>query len=72
MLPGQLHQAIINQAEKGEPLFAVRGHQVFPERVLHHVDEGGPVIYDVKKIRSPEDDDRERQSKQEGRQSAGR
>ena len=66
MLPGQPHQAIINQAEKGEPLFAVRRHQVGPERVLHHVDEGGPVIDDVKKARSPKDDDRERQQ-EEGR-----
>ena len=35
------------------------------------MDEGGPVIYDVKKVRSPKDDDRERQQEEGSNERGG-
>jgi hypothetical protein len=53
-LSGQPHQTIIDQVEEGKPLVPVGGQQVIPEGVPRHLQQGGPVIYHVKREVPPE------------------
>ena len=55
MFSGNFHQAIVKQVKEGEPLLSIRGEEVLPERTLRHLDEGSPIVDDIKKTRSPED-----------------
>ena len=58
---GNFHQAIVQQVKDGEPLLAIRGDEILSERTLRHLDQGGPIIQDIKKPRFPEDYDRQSQ-----------
>ena len=65
MFSGNFHQAIVKQVKKGEPLFAIRGDEILSERMLRHLDEGGPIIQNIKENRSPEDYYRHRQQEEQ-------
>ena len=55
LFPGNFHQAIVKQVKEGEPLLSIRSEEVLSERTLRHLDEGRPIVDNIKKTRSPED-----------------
>jgi hypothetical protein len=65
LFSGNFHQTIVKQEKEGEPLLSIRGDEVLSERTFRHLDEGSPIIYNIKKTRFPEDYYRQSQQHQQ-------